>query len=214
VGFNHRYHPGFLKTRELIANEDLGDLMFIRGRYGHGGRPGYDREWRADPKLSGGGELIDQGVHLIDLAGHFLGEFSVIDGHAATYYWDMPVDDNAFLSLRTATGRTAWLHVSCSEWKNLFSFELYFRRAKLQIDGLGGSYGLERLAYYRMRPEMGPPDTIIFEFPRGDQSWAIELQEFLTDIREGRQPDPGIKEAKAALRVVEAIYAKSSSSAA
>jgi predicted dehydrogenase len=104
--------------------------------------------------------------------------------------------------------------VSCSEWKNLFSFELYFRRAKLQIDGLGGSYGLERLAYYRMRPEMGPPDTIIFEFPRGDQSWAIELQEFLTDIREGRQPDPGIKEAKAALRVVEAIYAKSSSSAA
>jgi predicted dehydrogenase len=188
--------------------------MFIRGRYGHGGRPGYDREWRADPKLSGGGELIDQGVHLIDLAGHFLGEFSVIDGHAATYYWDMPVDDNAFLSLRTATGRTAWLHVSCSEWKNLFSFELYFRRAKLQIDGLGGSYGLERLAYYRMRPEMGPPDTIIFEFPRGDQSWAIELQEFLTDIREGRQPDPGIKEAKATLRVVEAIYAKSPSSAA
>jgi predicted dehydrogenase len=214
VGFNHRYHPAFLKTHELIANEDLGDLMFIRGRYGHGGRPGYDREWRADPKLSGGGELIDQGVHLIDLAGHFLGEFSVIDGHAATYYWDMPVDDNAFLSLRTATGRTAWLHVSCSEWKNLFSFELYFRRAKLQIDGLGGSYGLERLAYYRMRPEMGPPDTIIFEFPRGDQSWAIELQEFLTDIREGRQPDPGIKEAKAALRVVEAIYAKSPSSAA
>jgi predicted dehydrogenase len=214
VGFNHRHHPAFLKTHELIANEDLGDLMFIRGRYGHGGRPGYDREWRADPKLSGGGELIDQGVHLIDLAGHFLGEFSVIDGHAATYYWDMPVDDNAFLSLRTAPGRTAWLHVSCSEWKNLFSFELYFRRAKLQIDGLGGSYGLERLAYYRMRPEMGPPDSTIFEFPRGDQSWAIELQEFLTDIREGRQPDPGIKEAKAALRVVEAIYAKSPSSAA
>jgi predicted dehydrogenase len=209
VGFNHRYHPAFLKTRELIANEDPGDLMFIRGRYGHGGRPGYDQEWRADPKLSGGGELIDQGVHLIDLAGLFLGEFSVIDGHAATYYWDMPVDDNAFLSLRTAAGRTAWLHVSCSEWKNLFSFELYFRRAKLQIDGLGGSYGLERLAYYRMRPEMGPPDSTIFEFPRGDQSWAIELQEFLTDIREGRQPDPGIKEAKAALRVVEAIYAKS-----
>ncbi len=75
----------------------MGELMFIRARYGHGGRVGYDKEWRADPKLSGGGELIDQGIHLIDLAGWFLGEFKKIDGHADTYFWKMPVDDNAFL---------------------------------------------------------------------------------------------------------------------
>ena len=82
----------------------MGELMFVRARYGHGGRVRHDKEWRADPKLSGGGELIDQGVHLIDLAGWFLGDFKKIDGHAATYFW-MPVDDNAFLSLRTAKGR-------------------------------------------------------------------------------------------------------------
>ena len=76
--------------------------MFVRGRYGQGGRIGYDKEWRADPKLSGGGELIDQGVHLIDLAGWFLGEFTTVEGHATTYFWNMPVDDNAFLSLRNA----------------------------------------------------------------------------------------------------------------
>jgi predicted dehydrogenase len=209
IGYNHRHHPAFLKASELIAKEDFGDLMFIRARYGHGGRTGYDREWRADPELSGGGELMDQGVHLLDLAGHFLGEFSAIEGHAATYYWDMPVDDNAFISLRTQDGRTAWLQVSCTEWKNMFSFELYFRRAKLHIEGLGGSYGLERLSYYRMLPEMGPPETTVFEFPRGDDSWGRELQEFIIDVCERRTPNPGIVEGKAILRIVESLYAKS-----
>jgi predicted dehydrogenase len=209
IGYNHRYHLAFLKANELIAQEDLGDLMFIRARYGHGGRVGWDREWRANPKLSGGGELLDQGVHLIDLATHFLGEFSVIDGHAVTYYWDMPVDDNAFVSLRTGDGRIAWLHVSCTEWKNLFSFELYFRRAKLHAEGLGGSYGVERLTYYRMLPEMGPPQTTIFEYPRVDDSWARELQEFATDIANRRTPVPGLVEGKSILRIVETVYAKS-----
>ena len=186
----------------------MGELMFIRARYGHGGRIGYDKEWRADPKLSGGGELIDQGIHLIDLAGWFLGGFKKIDGHAATYFWKMPVDDNAFLSLRNAAGNTAWLHVSCSEWKNLFSLEIYGRDAKLHWEGLGGSYGVERLTYYKMLPQMGPPETTVYEFPRGDESWKIEMAEFVEDIKRKRTPVPGLKEAKAALSVVEKIYGK------
>ena len=78
----------------------------------------------------------------------------------------MPVDDNAFMTLRTAGGQTAFLHVSCTEWKNLFSLEIYGRDGKLAIDGLGGSYGVERLAYYRMLPEMGPPETTISRVSR------------------------------------------------
>jgi predicted dehydrogenase len=209
IGYNHRFHPGLLQARELVDAGAIGPLMFIRARYGHGGRVGYDREWRADAKLSGGGELIDQGVHLIDLAGWLLGEFTVVDGHAATYFWDMAVDDNAFLNLRNAQGATAWLHVSCSEWKNLFSFEIYGRTGKLQVDGLGGSYGVERLSYYRMLPEMGPPETTIWEYPRGDASWAREMAEFQSDIRLGRTPRPGLAEARAALVVVESIYRSS-----
>jgi predicted dehydrogenase len=209
IGYNHRFHPGFRKACELVQREDLGEVMFIRGRYGHGGRAGYDREWRMDPAEGGGGELIDQGVHLIDLAASFLGEFVAVDGHAATYFWDTQVDDNAFLSLRTAGGQTAWLQVSCTEWKNLFSFEIYFKHAKLQIEGLGGSYGLERLYYYKMLPEMGPPETIIFEFPRGDTSWKIELDEFLEDIRLNRTPTPGLREGRRVLEIVERIYEKS-----
>ncbi|HEY5042699.1 MAG TPA: Gfo/Idh/MocA family oxidoreductase [Verrucomicrobiae bacterium] len=206
VGYNHRYHPACLKALEIFRSGALGPMMFVRGRYGQGGRIGYEQEWRADPKFSGGGELIDQGVHLIDLAGIFLGEFTTVEGHATTYFWKMPVDDNAFLSLRNAAGHTAWLHVSCSEWKNLFSLEIYGRDAKLHWEGLGGSYGVERLTYYKMLPQMGPPDTTIYEFPRGDESWKIEMAEFFEDIKLNRTPVPGLKEAKAVLAVVEKIY--------
>jgi predicted dehydrogenase len=206
VGFNHRFHPAVQKARELVDTGALGPLMFLRGRYGHGGRVGYDREWRADPSLSGGGELIDQGVHLIDLAGWFLGDFPRVEGHVATYFWDMPVEDNAFLSLRTASGQTAWLHASCSEWKNLFSFEIYGRAGKLHIEGLGGSYGVERLSYYKMLPQMGPPEMTTWDYPNGDNSWALEMEAFMEDIRSGRTPVPGLKEARAALEVVEKVY--------
>lgn len=206
IGYNHRFHPALQKARTLIDEGALGPLMFLRGRYGHGGRKGYDREWRADAALSGGGELIDQGVHLIDLAAWYLGDFSAVDGHAATYFWDMKVDDNAFLSLRTAAGQTAWLHVSCTEWKNLFSFEIYGRDAKIAIDGLGGSYGLERLSFYKMLPEMGPPETTIWEFPRGDDSWTSETNEFIRDIRENRASKPGLAEGIRTLEIVEQIY--------
>jgi predicted dehydrogenase len=209
LGYNHRYHPALQKARELIDAGALGPLMFLRARYGHGGRKGYDREWRADPKLSGGGELIDQGVHLVDLSSWFLGDFATVDGHATTSFWDMKVDDNAFLSLRTTQGQTAWLHVSCTEWKNLFSLEIYGRKGKIAIDGLGGSYGVERLALYAMRPEMGPPDTTIFEYPRGDESWARETQAFVDDIRLGREPSPGLAEGIRTLEIVEEIYRRS-----
>lgn len=96
VGFNHRYHPALQKARELVDSGVLGPLLFVRGRYGHGGRPGYDKEWRAVEEISGGGEAIDQGMHLIDLARWFLGDFDGVQGHVATYFWDMPVEDNAF----------------------------------------------------------------------------------------------------------------------
>ena len=206
IGYNHRFHPALQKARELAVAGALGPMMFLRGRYGHGGRKGYDREWRADPKLSGGGELIDQGVHLIDLAGWFMGDFAKLEGHAATYFWDMPVDDNAFLSLRTAGGQTAWLQVSCTEWKNLFSLELYGRDAKISIDGLGGSYGPEKCTYYKMLPQMGPPETTVWDYPAGDNSWKLELAAFEEDIRNGRTPSPGLREGIRTLEIVEHIY--------
>jgi predicted dehydrogenase len=88
----------------------------------------------------------------------------------------------------------------------MFSLEIYGRSAKLHWEGLGGSYGVERLTFYKMLPEMGPPETTIWEFPRGDDSWRLEMQDFFEDIRLKRTPVPGLAEAKAALAVVEHIY--------
>jgi predicted dehydrogenase len=205
VGFNHRYHRAFCKARAILDTGALGEPMFVRARYGHGGRPGYEKEWRAVPDISGGGEAIDQGVHLIDLARWFLGDFVDVQGAAPTFYWNMPVEDNAFFLLRTAGGRVAFLHASWTEWKNLFSFEYSGRSGKLEITGLGGSYGTERLAYYKMLPEMGPPETTIYEYPAGDDSWEKEMADFSEDIRLQRTPSPGIADAQAALRIAEEV---------
>jgi predicted dehydrogenase len=205
IGFNHRYHPSLIKARQLVDAGELGELMFLRGRYGHGGRLGYDREWRANPQISGGGELIDQAPHLIDLARWFLGEFTTVQGIAHTFFWDMPVDDNAFMLLRTSDRKVAMLHASWTEWKNMFSFEIYGKIGKIDISGLGGSYGTERIAFYRMLPQMGPPETTMWEFPGADHSWTIEFSEFLDDIRLNRAPSPGLEDAIAVLRIVEQI---------
>lgn len=209
IGFNHRYHRSLRKAREIYDSGVLGDLMFIRGRYGHGGRIGYEKEWRGVPEISGGGEAIDQGIHLIDLARWFLGDLHFVAGRAPTYFWNMPVEDNAFFLLETDSRQIAFLHASWTEWKNLFCFEICGRIGKLEINGLGGSYGTERLAYYQMLPEMGPPQTITYDYPMRDDSWEVEIAEFIEDIRLSRDPRPGLADARSALRIVEQLYAGS-----
>jgi predicted dehydrogenase len=209
VGFNHRFHPAIAAARKLVDEGSVGPLLFIRGRYGHGGRPGYATEWRSDPEISGGGELIDQGSHLIDLARWFLGDLKVEYGALPTYFWETGVDDNCFLALSSTGGQLAWLHASWTEWKNLFSFEIAGRDGKLVVEGLGGSYGVERLAYYRMRPEMGPPDTTIWEYPLPDQSFRTEFDEFAAAVGERRQPLGSADDALAVLRIVDQLYKRS-----
>lgn len=208
VGFNHRFHPAFLKAREIVDTGVLGPLMLVRARYGHGGRIGYEAEWRAQPMISGGGELIDQGSHLIDLSRWFLGELTVDYAAVPTLFWNMEAEDNCFLALRTAAAQIAWLHASWTEWKNTFSFEIFGRHGKLVIDGLGGSYGLERLTFHRMLPHMGPPETTTFEYPGEDQSWRAEFDDFAASLRDGRRPCGDIADAVANLALVEAIYRK------
>jgi predicted dehydrogenase len=217
VGFNHRFHPALLKAKEIFDSGGVGPLMFIRARYGHGGRVGYDREWRADPAIAGGGEMLDQGVHLIDLSRWFAGDFTRVDGQVGTFFWDMPVEDNGFALLTTAGGQVAFLHASCTEWKNMFCMEIYGKTGKLQIDGLGGSYGIERLSYYKMLPKMGPPETTIWEYPGEDLSWRLEFEHMIDCIQNRRgstelaevRPSGDLQDAAAALRIVEKLYALS-----
>ena len=211
VGFNHRFHPGIARAVEEVHSGRHGELMHVRARYGHGGRPGYDREWRAQPARSGGGELIDQGMHLLDLTNWLAGPLPLHSALLRTQFWDAEVEDNAALLLGEPGLRTApWamLHVSWTEWKNLFSLEIYCHTAKIQVDGLVRSYGPQRLRIYTMGPELGPPALEEIHYPAEDGSWTAEWEHFAEAIvaADGRPLLGDLRSARNAWEQVEAAY--------
>jgi len=177
VGYNHRFHPAVRAAAGLIRTSGCGQVRLIRARYGHGGRLGYEREWRADPEVSGGGELLDQGSHLIDLVDFLAGPFRLRHAELHTLHWPMPVEDTALIVGGLANGGLVSLHASWMEWRNIFSLEVMLDRAKLDISGLGGSYGVETLTCSWMRPEYGPPDVEVRTFGGSDRSWADEWRD-------------------------------------
>ena len=203
VGYNHRYHPAIQKLHEVCTAGEIGPLLSIRARYGHGGRPGYDREWRTDPEKAGGGELLDQGAHLIDLAKWLLGDFAEVTGYVETHFWDAPVEDNAYGLFRTATGQIASLHASWTQWKNLFSFEVFGRDGYVCVEGLGGAYGPERAVVGRRNPQGGAPDSERFDYPDEDRSWELEWADFLRGLASAGTPYSLGREA---LETIEWIY--------
>jgi predicted dehydrogenase len=143
-GYNHRYHPALLRAKKIIESKKYGKVLFIRAKYGHGGRLGYDKEWRFQKNISGGGHLMDQGTHLIDFVNFFAGKLAFKSAQLKTLFWDTELEDSAFLLLEK-NNIVAQLSTSCVEWKNIFCFEIMLTTAKLQIDGLGRSYGTEKL---------------------------------------------------------------------
>jgi predicted dehydrogenase len=187
VGFNHRFHPAIARAVNEARSGRFGDVMFARARYGHGGRLGYDQEWRMRPELSGGGELIDQGMHLFDIYNWLLGPLPLHSALLRTQFWDAVVEDNAVVVLGTQERDAPWgtFHVTWTEWKNTFSIEIYCRTGKLQIDGLQGSYGPPRLTIYTMSPELGPPAAETIEYDPADASWDLEWQHFREAVLAG-----------------------------
>jgi predicted dehydrogenase len=212
VGFNHRFHPGLMRAAAEVHSGAHGELFHLRGRYGHGGRLGYEGEWRAQPARSGGGELIDQGMHLLDLSHWLAGPLPLHSALLRTHFWDTPVEDNAALLLGDADSRTgpwAMLHVTWTEWKNMFSLEIYCRTAKLAVDGLVRSYGQQRLRIYRMGPELGPPELEEIPYPDEDRSWAAEWEHFAIALSVADDPPllGDLRDAHYAWTQVERAYA-------
>jgi predicted dehydrogenase/dTDP-glucose pyrophosphorylase len=207
AGFNYRFHPAVRRAYQMLRAGEIGRLLHVVARHGHGGRLGLEKEWRADPELSGGGQLLDQGVHLLDLCRWFAGEeFTRVQAVVATEFWPMPVEDTAFCLLRTAAGVTCSVLVSLVEWKNKFHFEAVGEMGSLVVEGLGGSYGPERLTVLRRPPEFGVPQVETEEFENPDRCWAEEWAEFTAAVRERRQPLGDIGDSLAVLRLVEACY--------
>lgn len=179
VGFNHRFHPAVAKAYELVKKNAIGKILYIRSVYGHGGRKNYDLEWRVQPKFTIGGEMYDQGSHIIDLANWFVGNFKKVFANKQNYFWKKtPLEDNAFCQLVSKTGQTVFFQVSLTQWKNKFSFEIYGDRGYLLVNGLGRSYGVENLVYGSKVGQGKVPKEKVWEFPGGDNSWDLEWKEF------------------------------------
>lgn len=209
-GFNHRYHLALRQVREWLEQGYLGEAMYLRARYGICGRPGYEHEWRADPRRVGGGHLMEQGIHLVDLARWFIGDFATALGTVGTYYWKgQPFEDNAFVVLRKADGRVAMLHSSLTEWRNLFSLELFGTDGYARAEGLGGSYGLETAAL-GIRDFSAPFAEKRIEFRGADTCWQLEWEAFVAATKVSGDDLTNARDGVQALRIVEAVYASAS----
>ena len=208
-GFNLRHHPGIQQARQWFDSGVIGAPIFVRCRYGIGGRPGYEQEWRADPQIVAGGQLMEQGIHAVDLCRWFLGRFAEVTCLVGTQFWPIqPLEDNAFVLFRTPAGVVASIHSSLTQWRNVFSFEIFGRDGYIAVEGLGGSYGTER-AVLGKRDFTAPFAEEAVEYRGGDRSWLEEWREFTAAVRERREPLGSGSNGLEALRLVYAAYGAS-----
>lgn len=214
-GFNHRYHNSVIEAKALLDSKILGDVVCARGVYGKAGTPAFQTEWRNKKEISGGGIMLDQGIHMLDLMYYFMGEFTDITSSVDQLVWkDMPTEDSAFSILRTADGKVASLHSSAIQWRHKFSLDLICTKGFISLNGLltsTNSYGEERISYYRKDLEqktggLGKPmeHTMCFN---EDFSWDYEMKEFYDGVVNGKAIQLGtIDDAVNLMTMLENIY--------
>lgn len=206
-GFNNRYHNSMLEAYKLCKKNKIGKILFIRATYGHGGRKGYEKEWRAKKSLSGGGQLLDQGSHLIDLCHWFFNfeDIKKIYCIQKPLFWKMKVEDNAFVLFETKKGKIAQIHASWTQWKNLFRFEIFGTKGSVEVEGLGGSYGEEKLKV-SVRNKPGKPPLIYEKRYKYDKSWELEWKDFIKSIDRNTKIMSNENESLKVMKTISALY--------
>lgn len=214
-GFNHRFHDAVEEAYRIISSGSLGELYFMRGVYGKAGGVNYAANWRNDPELSGGGILIDQGIHMLDLLLMFAGKFSDVKSVVQRKFWtEANVEDNAFALMTTPSGVVASLHSSATQWRHTFKLELYLKNGFVSVDGIlsaSGSYGTEvlQVALNRFGPDGSPlpnPECQEIRYTE-DKSWDKEMAEFYDAVVNGQEIEKGtVQQAHDVMSLVEHIY--------
>ena len=217
-GFNHRYHYSVMEAKKIIDSGKMGKLLWLRGVYGKAGSIDYDKNWRNFQKYSGGGILIDQGIHMLDLIRYFSGEkFNKINSYITTAYWNIKVEDNAFVLMQSDNKVIASMHSSATQWKHKFLLEMCFEEGYINLDGiLSGtrSYAPEKLIIGRREFEdvtfaMGKPKESIVYF-ENDHSWNLEIDEFIGAINgDGIIKEGTFQDAYETLSLVQRVYENS-----
>ena len=188
-GFNHRYHPGVMRAKSIVDSGRLGKVITVRGLYGKSGGKNFIQSWRNDINISGGGILLDQGIHMLDLFNYFLGGFTSAKAFLSNGHWEFDVEENAVVILKNDQHQLAVLHSSATFWKHLFQLNVILDNGYLKLEGLlskTGSYGREKLVIGRRQFEdeseaLGNPSEEIIYFDK-DLSWELEVNKFVNYI--------------------------------
>jgi 1,5-anhydro-D-fructose reductase (1,5-anhydro-D-mannitol-forming) len=214
-GFNHRHHESVKMAKEAIDSGQFGELLWMRGRYGKSVDDSFFSGWRADPKMAGGGILLDQGIHMLDLFLQFGGAFDEVQAIVSNLFWKREgIEDNVFANLRNSeTGVVASLHSTMTQWRHIFSLEIFLTKGHVVINGLktaSNSYGDEVLVMEKNRRagpgvEWGNQEQHTFEV---DTSWASEIRSFFDCIEHDTPVTQGSSEdAWRVLELVGRVYA-------
>ncbi len=206
-GFNHRYHDSIQDALALIKTGEMGRLINLRGVYGKSQIINFESDWRTRRAIAGGGILLDQGIHMVDLLRLFAGEFTEFHSVISNDYWNHDVEDNAYALMRTADGVVAMLHSSATQWRHRFHLEMSFDKGTIMLAGIlsgSKSYGSETLTVSRRGDhDYGNPQERMTTYNQ-DLSWQREISEFANAIIEGRDIVNGTS--KDALETMQTVY--------
>ncbi|MGE3342172.1 MAG: Gfo/Idh/MocA family protein [Vicinamibacterales bacterium] len=213
-GFNHRYHEGILDALALVQGGRFGRIMWLRGVYGKAGGPGFEKAWRNRRESAGGGILLDQGIHMVDLFRLFGGDFDEVKSFVGTSFWPIEVEDNAFAIMRNRHNQVAMLHSSSTHWKHQFLLEIFLSEGYLAVSGIlsgSASYGRETLITARRQVDssdgtLGRPREEMTYYD-DDLSWQKEVADFVDCIQQERPVTVGtLDDAYKSMELVFRIY--------
>ena len=212
-GFNHRFHHSVEQAKLIIQDNSLGQLINMRGVYGKSQMISFNQsDWRTKREESGGGILLDQGIHMLDLMRYLSGEdFSEIFSFIDNAFWNFDVEDNAYVLMKSKKGVVAQLHSSATQWRHLFNLEITMEKGSLVLGGLltgSKSYGDETLTIITADPEndKGAPRESISKYNE-DVSWDNEIKYFAESLEKNSPIERGsINDAIETMKLIEKIY--------
>ena len=211
-GFNHRYHDSIVEAHRIIRSKELGEVINLRGVYGKSQLVTFNQpDWRTKRNISGGGVLLDQGIHMVDLMRFFAGEFKDVHSFIENSHWNYDVEDNAYALMRTEDGKVAMLNSSATQWRHRFYLDINLEKGSLILGGIlsgSKSYGAETLTVVSANPEndRGNPKEIKTTYNK-DVSWYEEINEFANCIVNNREITSGTSnDALETMKLVYRIY--------
>ena len=211
-GFNHRYHDSVVEALKIAQSNELGEIINIRGVYGKSQLKTFNQpDWRTKREIAGGGILLDQGIHMVDLMRLFIGEFEEVHSFISNNHWNYNVEDNAYALMRTTKGTVAMLNSSATQWRHIFRLDINLEKGSLILGGIlssSKSYGAETLTVVFAYPENdnGNPKEVVTRY-NSDPSWHAEIKEFAECILNNREISSGNSyDALQTMKLVYKIY--------